>query len=366
MSVVRADPTWPEADRLDLERTPVIEELNERAPGDMHGLIHSWVEKVSAKDAIRSLNWNSEFAVQGRLLDPIAEVEQQIPLEQVDGGVFARFDKFLAHHTLYYLDPRQVAKMVQWGGVMRAIVHRFQFDCGSFYGGELTYTKDEHGIVTQTSPSGETYVHRDTEFWFTRNSWSGNGLGIAWTISQGVGDTWEIIITCCPPDIVAPPLPVIAHVSEGFLVLSQGRHSFYVKMNEHRVLRISNMRFLSALKQQVAGRPRDHDTFRDLAGYARRITNPNKLFAEAQYYWVDPAHIMDHVFLAYSTGTDREVHLMSNFENPMYAKHSNAFRRKFVWTGGSVCAAVRCVVQSASIASMIRNGKFRELLDTLE
>jgi len=113
-------------------------------------------------------------------------------------------------HALYYMQLGNVAEFCNAHPLnrMHAIVHRHPLVSGTLNAGELSYTVDEEGIVTQQNvATGETYVHPSVEALFHQFSAQTSNGGLAWTVRQLGGDSFLIEFVGCPNSVCGSMFP---------------------------------------------------------------------------------------------------------------------------------------------------------------
>eukprot|EP00262_Sarcandra_glabra_P010469 TRINITY_DN25750_c0_g1_i1.p1 TRINITY_DN25750_c0_g1~~TRINITY_DN25750_c0_g1_i1.p1 ORF type:complete len:520 (+),score=23.56 TRINITY_DN25750_c0_g1_i1:25-1560(+) len=243
-----------------------------------------------------------------------------------------KYRLFLSTHALYYQSLEEVAAWL--GGnpdaEFYAIVHRHDKSKGHLNKGELKYTVDENGYVTQHNPlTGFTHRHRSIEPLFHTDSCRvfGGKVGLAWDINKLAGDNYVIKFVLARPDIcnkVLDPWDLIRNDREVFVrgdvtVYRVLGYHWYVYHSAHGRVVLEDVELYDRLRRTIAGKERSIRAKSDLMAMCRRLANKNDIISIHQGFAheVPPEMMTDYVEAAFYADVNHEleVALMYHREN---------------------------------------------------
>jgi len=239
---------------------------------------------------------------------------------------------FLSTHALYYMTLEEVACWL--GGNPDAeyyhIVHRHNKSKGHLNKGEMVYTVDENGIVTQRNPvTGLTFKHRSLEPLFHTDSCRlfGGRQGLAWDITTLAGDCYLIKFVLCGPERANKILDPWSLVKQNREVCVRGdvtvyrclSFEWYVYHGPQKQVVLEDAELYDRLRRTIAGKERTPRSKSDLMAMCRRLANKNDIISIHQGFCHDvPPHLMsDYVHAAFYADVkhELEVALLYHREN---------------------------------------------------
>jgi len=246
-------------------------------------------------------------------------------------------------HALYYMQLGNVAEFCNAHPLnrMHAIVHRHPLVSGTLNAGELSYTVDEEGIVTQQNvATGETYVHPSVEALFHQFSAQTSNGGLAWTVRQLGGDSFLIEFVGCPNSVCGEYVPFKYLKSEtrseetfNSVVVKKFLHFTWcwTIRNNTKVL-LPDADLLAKLRRYQAGRLRGPRQKTELMTYARRLVNKEDIIAihGGGAHVVPVGSIVDYVEAAFYMDVRHELEVaISHYkQNKTYTDALNVYIEK--------------------------------------
>jgi len=253
-----------------------------------------------------------------------------------------KYRLFLSTHALYYMNLEEVACWL--GGnpdaEFHAIVHRHGQSSGRINKGELQYSVDSDGIVTQTNPlTGFKYSHRSLEPLFHVDScriFDGK-VGLAWDINKLAGDNYHIKFVLCDPSKctkVVDPYELVKKDREVYIrgdvtVYRCLKFEWYVYHGPDKQVLLEDVDLYDRLRRLIAGKERTPRAKSDLMAMIRRLANKNDIISIHQGFTHDvpPELMTDYVNAAFYADVkhELEVALMYHRENKGAVEALNRF-----------------------------------------
>jgi len=240
----------------------------------------------------------------------------------IEGGGHKKYRLFLATHVLYYLSLNEVASWMNGNmdAEFHCIVHRHNKSKGRINKGELQYTTDSDGYVTQVNPlTGFQYTHRSIEPLFHTDSCQvlGGTSGLTWDINRLAGDNYHIKFVLC--DVNAA-----ARIADPWMLVKKDRE-VYVRgdVTVYRVLGfewyvyhgatgqtlLEDSELYDRLRRTIAGKERTPRAKADLMAMCRRLANKNDIISVHQGFAheVPPERMTDYVNAAFYADVKHEL-----------------------------------------------------------
>jgi len=250
----------------------------------------------------------------------------------VQGRGHLQYRLFLATHALYYMSLDDVAN---WLGAnpnaeFHAIVHRHNKSSGKLHKGDLSYTVDNDGMVTQSNPlTGFKYSHRTLEPLFHTDSCRvlNDTTGLAWDINKLAGDNFHIKFVLCDVTAarrVVDPWSMIKTDREVYIrgdvtVYRCLSMEWFVYHGSNGQVLLEDVDLYDRLRRTIAGKERTPRARADLMAMCRRLANKNDIVSIHQGYTheVPPGMMTDYVNAAFHADIkhELEVALLYHREN---------------------------------------------------
>jgi len=264
----------------------------------------------------------------------------------------ADFSHFQLTHTLYYLTPGQIARLLSFraGAKALCLIHTHHHSHGKINDGEQEYWV-RGGIVRQKNvATGTAYYHpnitpfwfREDKTWYPDNTKGETGNGIAWECHLVCEDTWIV-------EIVAADR---SRLDDGLEQSWKALFDFHDEADRNgllsgepspepvRILPSSDGKFVElrvtciplfeSLRRQAAGKPRvgaeGRKLFDSLLGTAKHLNAPGELFPGKDGMPCEAQYLIDHVVSAWVTDVSRESDIMQAVELLKPAMFSHASR----------------------------------------
>jgi hypothetical protein len=243
-----------------------------------------------------------------------------------------KYRLFLATHTLYYQTLEEVACWL--GGnpdaEYYAIVHRHSKSSGHLNKGELKYSVNNDGYVTQENPlTGFKYSHRSIEPLFHTDSCRlfGGKVGLAWDINKLAGDNYVIKFVLTRPEVcnkILDPWDLVKNDKEVFIrgdvtVYRALSFEWYIYHGQNGKRVLEDVELYDRLRRTIAGKERTPRAKSDLMAMCRRLANKNDIISIHQGFAheVAPEAMTDYVNAAFYADVkhELEVALMYHREN---------------------------------------------------
>jgi len=149
----------------------------------------------------------------------------------------------------------------------------------------------DEGVVYQTTPLGETYVHPTAEPYFTRDDAITTKGVIGWTKQKLSGDSYLIRFNACygypEKKSAVLPTPGPQKIHKPKVVYNsykfERKKIFGVEWISHagdQEIELHDLEFLNILRNRIAGKERSAATKQNLQLYARRLTDPFDLISK--------------------------------------------------------------------------------------
>jgi hypothetical protein len=229
---------------------------------------------------------------------------------------------FLVTHALYYMNLEDIAMLL--GGndnaEVHCIVHRHDKAHGRLNKGELVYSVDTDGVVTQRNPlTGFTYQHRTIEPLFHVDSCRVmNGMmGLTWDINKLAGDSYHVKFVLCRPDKCAQLSDPWELIKSDRKVVSEGDvttysclgFKWYVYNSQAGTVVLEDVELFDRLRRMVAGKARVPRARDDLMAMCRRLANKNDIISIHQGYahQIPPELMSDYVNAAFYCDVRHEL-----------------------------------------------------------
>lgn len=229
---------------------------------------------------------------------------------------------FLCTQALYYIPLEDVARWL--GGNMDAefhcIVHRHGQSHGRIHKGELEYTVDSDGVVTQKNKmTGFSYTHKSLEPLFHADSCRVlNGtVGLTWDINCLAGETYHIKFVLCDPRRCAnlkDPDELIKSKREVSIkgdvtIYRILGFEWYVYSGSAGQVVLEDVDLFDRLRRAVAGKERTVRARSDLNALCRRLSNKNDIISIHQGFCHDipPELMTDYVAAAFYCDVEHEL-----------------------------------------------------------
>jgi hypothetical protein len=235
---------------------------------------------------------------------------------------------FLCTQALYYMRLEEVALWMAGNpdAEFHAIVHRHSKSHGRLNHGELQYTTDSDGIVTQTNPlTGFKYKHRSVEPLFHVDSCRlfGGSVGLTWDINRLAGDNYHIKFVLCDPLVchkVVDPYALVNREREVFIsgdvtVYRALGFEWYVYHNEGEPRLLEDVDLYDRLRRTIAGKARTPAAKADLMAMCRRLANKQDIISIHQgfYHQVAPEDMALYVEAAFHADVQKELEVALKF-----------------------------------------------------
>jgi len=239
-----------------------------------------------------------------------------------ESGGHHKYRLFLATHALYYMSLDQVASWMN--GNMEAefhcIVHRHNKSKGHLNKGELSYTTDSDGFVTQVNPNtGFTYSHRSIEPLFHTDSCRvlGGRVGLTWDINLLAGDNYHVKFVLCDfekANNILDPYMIIKKDREVYVrgdvsVYRMLNFEWYVYHGNDGQVLLEDVELYDRLRRTIAGKERTPRAKADLMAMCRRLANKNDIISIHQGFAheVPPERMADYVNAAFYADVKHEL-----------------------------------------------------------
>jgi len=249
---------------------------------------------------------------------------------------------FLATHALYYMSLEDVACWLGGNpdGEFHAIIHRHNKTFGHINKGELKYSVDSNGRVTQTNPlTGFNYTHKSLEPLFHTDSCRlfGGKVGLAWDINIMAGDQYHVKFVLCDPrncNKIEDPWMLIKKDREVYVrgdvtVYRCLGFEWYVYHSSNGQVLLEDVELYDRLRRTIAGKERTPRAKSDLMAMCRRLSNKNDIISVHQGFAheVPPELMTDYVNAAFYADVkhELEVALMYHRENKEAVDTLNRF-----------------------------------------
>jgi len=240
----------------------------------------------------------------------------------VEGRGHLRYRLFLSTHALYYMSLDDVACWL--GGnpdsEFHAIVHRHDKTYGHINKGEIKYTVDSTGLVTQVNPlTGHKYKHKSLEPLFHVDSCRvlDGRVGLTWDINKLAGDNYIIKFVLCDPagcGSLQDPWELVKKDREVFIrgdvtvYRCLGWEWFVYHASEGQVW-LEDAELYDRLRRQIAGKERTPRAKQELMQLCRRLANKADVISIHQGFTheVPPERMTDYVNAAFYADVKHEL-----------------------------------------------------------
>jgi len=260
----------------------------------------------------------------------------------IKGRGHMQYRLFLAVHALYYMRLEEVALWMAGNpdAEFHAVVHRHNKSHGRLNHGEIEYSTDSDGIVTQVNPlTGFKYKHRSVEPLFHVDSCRlfGGSVGLTWDINRLAGDAYHIKFVLCDPLLchkVVDPYAIIGREREVFIsgdVTTYRALGFewYVYHNGGEPRLLEDVDLYDRLRRTIAGKARTPAAKADLMAMCRRLANKQDIISIHQgfYHKVAPEDMSLYVEAAFYADVQKELETALKFhrENRKAVETLNAW-----------------------------------------
>jgi hypothetical protein len=301
-------------------------------------------------------------------------------LEDLTSVELKEFSVFQMIHTLYYLKPQQISRILHLspGSKVLALIHRHDKSHGWINEGEQEYWV-RGGIVKQRNVlTNTTYFHPNiTPFWFREDKTyypPCENLGFSWECHFVCEDTWIVEIVAADKsrqvdgtveewkrmfeldeEIELEHLKTRSGKAEPVVILPSDDGKFVE-------LDVQSIPLFNVLRRQAAGKSRvgadGRRLYDSLLATSKHLVAPGALFPGLEPI-ICPDHLLvDHVISAFVTDVARERDIMAavGLLSPVLVSHASSIRggpRLSRFTVSSVVEIVRAGVKSGLVLNRV-------------